>query len=85
MPNQASEAVYARECASQPGFSTSFSDPAAMRTSFPDYRRLCHKWQNICAASLRNALASNSRVRIRNTLFILNSLIKARAAHERGR
>jgi hypothetical protein len=76
---QGSESVYARECASQPGFSTSFGDPGANRTSFADYRRLCAKWQHTVATGLRAALGSRNYVQTRNALLILNTAIKARA------
>ena len=76
---QGSEAVYAKECASQPGFSTSFVDPAANRTTFADYRRLCAKWQHTVTGGLRLALSSRVYVQIRNALLILNTTVKVRA------
>ena len=77
--SQGSESVYARECASQPGFSTSSGDPTANRTSFADYRRLCAKWQHTVTTGLRLALGSKNYVQIRNALLILNTTIKVRA------
>ena len=73
---QGNEGVYARECASQPGFSTSFKDPAANRTSFGDYRRLCAKWQHTTVTSFRLALGSKNYVQTRNALFTLSHIVK---------
>ncbi|KAK9917111.1 hypothetical protein WJX75_001006 [Coccomyxa subellipsoidea] len=74
-----SESVYARECAARPGFSMSFSDPGASRTSFGDYRRLCAKWQHTITGGLRAALQSKNYVQTRNAFLILNTTVKARA------
>ena len=75
---QGSEGVYARECAARPGFSMSFSDPGASRTSFSDYRRLCAKWQHTITSGLRAALQSKNYVQTRNAFLILNTTVKAR-------
>ena len=58
------------------GFSTSFKDPAANRTSFGDYRRLCAKWQHTTVSSFRLALGSKNYVQTRNALFILSHIVK---------
>jgi hypothetical protein len=68
--------VYKRQCAAQPGFSTSFSDPNADRTSFADYRRLCAKWQHTVTAGVRTALLSEDAVQIRNAFLILTTTLK---------
>lgn len=77
--------MYARECAARPGFSMSFSDPGASRTSFGDYRRLCAKWQHTITGGLRAALQSKNYVQMRNAFLILNTTVKARACSSNSR
>lgn len=82
--SQGSETVYAKQCASQPGFSMSFADPSAQRTSFYDYRRLCAKWQHNITAGLRAALQSRNYVQTRNAFLILNTTVKVGALQGRA-
>lgn len=75
---QSDEVVYAKQCAAQPGFSTSFNNPDADRTSFADYKRLCSKWQSTVTTGLRTALLSEDAVQIRNAFLILTTTLKVR-------
>jgi THO complex subunit 2 len=74
---RADEATYARECASQPGFGSSFLDRDSRRATFADFVAVSLKWHQKVVRSLVACLESKEYMEIRNALLVLTRVSRA--------
>ncbi|OQV14093.1 THO complex subunit 2 [Hypsibius exemplaris] len=77
-----SKAVFETECQHHPGFMTKFRTPTVSsgadvvdHIDYENFRHVCHKWHFKLTKSMVKSLDSDSYVRIRNGLIVLDRIL----------
>ena len=75
---KSSEAIYADECASKPGFSVSFTKAEGtnkQKASYEDFVKVVFKWYCKILKSLMSCLESKEYMEVRNALHVLTRIV----------